>query len=98
MYRWTMVFPLYLAYVYSQFCSLLFGYYSYYRNGVGYAVGYHVLVEAKGNTDISDIVEFPVALGTVPPASGVDSGRVKLAGRTLEYEIPKGMPRGTNQT
>jgi hypothetical protein len=67
------------------------------RKGVGYAISYHVLVEAKGNTDISDIEEFTVALGPIPPSSEVDKGSVKLGKRTLEYEIPKGMPRGTNQ-
>ena len=46
--------------------------------GVGYAVGYHLMVEAQGNADISTTEEFRK--------------------RILEYEIPKPLPRGANQT
>ena len=70
------------------------------RKGLGYAIGYHVLVEAKGRSDISALEEFTVALGkpATTIAAEVDQGSMKFGKRILEYQIPKGMPRGTNQT
>jgi hypothetical protein len=66
-----------------------------YKSGLGYAVGYHILAEAGDNTDISDTVDVTVALaGVAEPSGEVDTKSVKFCGRTLEYEIPKGMPRG----
>jgi hypothetical protein len=66
-----------------------------YKSGLGYAVGYHVLAEAGTNTEISDITDVTVALAAIAEPSGeVDTGSIKFCGRTLEYNIPKGMPRG----
>lgn len=63
-------------------------------------MGYHVLVEAAGNADISDTCEFPFHLRkNLGKPSGVDTGSVKFdSGRTLDYEFPTLMPRGTKQT
>mmetsp|Transcript_104946 Transcript_104946/g.157159 ORF Transcript_104946/g.157159 Transcript_104946/m.157159 type:complete len:267 (-) Transcript_104946:122-922(-) len=66
-----------------------------YKSGLGYAVGYHVLAEAGTNTEISDTADVTVALGAIAAPSGeVVTGSLKFCGRTLDYEIPKGMPRG----
>ena len=68
-----------------------------YKSGLGYSIGYHVLAEAGSYTDISDIVDdVTIPLMKIAKPSGEsDTGSIKFCGRTLEYDIPKGMPRGT---